>query len=359
MQRPKSQIIPTTDASDLGLSKVERRGIWTAMFSKVHAQNMLPDGRIDLDKPRYDQSTFSGRAKHFFIITNPLNLFSTSGKLEEAKKLVQLYRKNKAPPGVSEDEIWRAKHLYDSAFHPETGEKMFLIGRMSAQVPMNMFITGCMMTFYKSTPAVVFWQWFNQSFNAIVNYTNRSGDSPLSTKELVASYVIATVSATGSALALNRMVVKLPPIVGRYVPFAAVAVANCINIPFMRNRELAHGIPVLTEDGEVLGTSQEAAKRGIAQVVFSRIIMAVPGMSIPPLMMFRLEKRPFLMKYPMMTAPVQVGLVGMFLVFATPLCCALFPQISSISVSKLEPDLQKKISSMNEPISVVYYNKGL
>ena len=62
------------------------------MFSKVLAEGHLPDGRVDLENPRYDQSTYAGRAKHFFIITNPLNLFTTGRKLEEAKQLVQLYR---------------------------------------------------------------------------------------------------------------------------------------------------------------------------------------------------------------------------------------------------------------------------
>lgn len=49
-------------------------------------------GRIDIDHPRYDQSTFIGRAKHFLITTNPLNVLATDAELDHAKSIVERYR---------------------------------------------------------------------------------------------------------------------------------------------------------------------------------------------------------------------------------------------------------------------------
>jgi len=320
---------------------------------------MASEERIDLTKPRWSQASFEGRARHFFTVTNPLNLFATSEQLEAAQKLVKEYKLGTEPAGTSTDDVWQAKNLYDSAFHPDTGEKQLIIGRMSAQVPMNMTITGFMMTFYKTTPAVVFWQWINQSFNAAVNYTNRSGDAQISTQQLGTAYVSATSAALIAALGLNAAVKSLPPLIGRFVPFAAVAAGNCVNIPLMRQREIIHGVPVADENGVVVGESTKAARQAVAMTVVSRILMASPGMIFPPFIMNRLENKAWMRRMPWLASPIQIGLIGMVLTFATPMCCAIFPQTASMSVSSLEPELQEAIKSKSPGCKTVYFNKGL
>ncbi|XP_023378293.1 sideroflexin-3 isoform X4 [Pteropus vampyrus] len=208
---------------------------------------------INIQEPRWDQSTFLGRARHFFTVTDPRNLLLSGAQLEASRNIVQNYRK---------------------------------------------------------TPTVVFWQWVNQSFNAVVNYSNRSGDAPITVGQLGTAYVSATTGAVATALGLKSLTKHLPPLVGRFVPFAAVAAANCINIPLMRQRELQVGIPVTDEAGQRLGHSVTAAKQGIFQVVISRICMAIPAMAIPPVIMDTLEKKEFLKRRPWLGAPLQVGLVG-------------------------------------------------
>ena len=106
----------------------------------------------------------------------------------------------------------------------------------------------------------------------------RSGTNttiPLST--LGTSYVAATSAALGAALSLNTVARQCPPLVGRLVPFCAVALANGVNTTLMRRLELQHGIMLETEEGQQVGQSKIAAKTGITMVVTSRIGMAAPG----------------------------------------------------------------------------------
>ena len=53
---------------------------------------MDPLPKVDLTRPRYDQSTYYGRARHFFETVNPLNVLVSSKRLEEAANVVRSYK---------------------------------------------------------------------------------------------------------------------------------------------------------------------------------------------------------------------------------------------------------------------------
>ncbi|XP_064519254.1 sideroflexin-2 isoform X6 [Pseudopipra pipra] len=301
---------------------------------------------FNIDAPRWDQSTFVGRLKHFLNITDPRTVLVPEEELDRAKALVEGCRAGLVPPGSSQEQLLYAKKLYDSAFHPDSGEKMNLIGRMSFQVPGGMAITGFMLQFYRTVPAVVFWQWVNQSFNAFVNYTNRNAASPISLRQIGVAYVTATGAALATAVGLNLYTKRAPPLLARWVPFAAVAAANCINIPMMRQQEIISGITVTDGDNNELGRSRRAAVKGIAQVVVSRITMAAPGMSefILPIIMERLEKFTFMQRIRVLHGPLQVLLCGGF----------------SLALADLELELRDSIVAKHgDKVPYVYFNKGL
>ena len=49
--------------------------------------------QVDIEQPRWDQSTYWGRAKHFFTTANPINVFATPTQLDHSKDIVTKYRR--------------------------------------------------------------------------------------------------------------------------------------------------------------------------------------------------------------------------------------------------------------------------
>jgi len=317
---------------------------------------------INIDKPRWDQSTFSGRFKHFSAITDVRKLFASEQELEQAKSLVLKHRAKLTPPGTSEDELWKAKHLYDSTFHPDSGQKMNLFGRMSFQAPGGMAITALMLHFYKTPLQAATTQWANQSFNGLVNYTNRNAESSTTTGQMFSAYCMATSAALAVALGLNIFSRRAPQIVARWVPFVAVATANSVNIPLSRQAEWKEGVTVRSVNGEELGSSKKCAVKGISQVLLSRIAMAAPGMICIPIAMQQLEKKSaWFRRNTWSHLPFQTVALGCFLICMVPIACSFYPQQASMRVSDLEPELAKSIKSRKDGdrIEHVYFNKGL
>ncbi|XP_028315285.1 sideroflexin-5b isoform X2 [Gouania willdenowi] len=209
--------------------------------------------------------------------------------------------------------------------------------------------------------STIIWQWLNQSHNACVNYANRNATKPTPTSKFLQGYVGAVTSAVSIAVGLNVLIKKankLKPttrmIIQRLVPFPAVASANICNVGLMRHVELSEGIDVMDNNGNVVGSSKIAAKHAIMETAFTRVVLPMPIFVLPPIIMSYLERLHFLQKHRRLLLPIHSMVCLVTFALSLPVAISLFPQMSQIEVSRLEPEI-----ALASDCKVVTYNKGL
>ncbi|XP_024904982.1 sideroflexin-5 isoform X2 [Pteropus alecto] len=298
---------------------------------------------FQLGKPRFQQTSFYGRFRHFLDIIDPRTLFVTERRLREAVQLLEDYKHGTLRPGVTNEQLWSAQKIKQAILHPDTNEKIFMPFRMSGYIPFG-------------TPI-----WLNQSHNACVNYANRNATKPSPASKFIQGYLGAVISAVSIAVGLNVLVQKANKftpatrlLVQRFVPFPAVASANICNVVLMRYGELEEGIDVLDADGNLVGSSKIAARHALLETALTRVVLPMPILVLPPIVMSMLEKTALLQARPRLLLPVQSLVCLAAFGLALPLAISLFPQMSEIETSQLEPEIARATSSRT-----VVYNKGL
>ncbi|KAB5523021.1 Tricarboxylate/iron carrier [Coniochaeta sp. 2T2.1] len=334
-------------------------------------------GNRELPESQYDLGTYWGRVRHTASITDPSTLLIGKTGLEQAKQAIRSYKEGKTH--YMTPDLWKAKKIVDSTIHPDTGEPVLLPFRMSCFVLSNLVVTAGMLTPGLGTTGTIAWQVVNQSLNVAVNYSNSNKSTPLSYSKIAQSYLLAVGASCSVAVGLNSLVPRLKRInpstrlvLGRLVPFAAVASAGFLNVFLMRGEEMRTGIdvfPVLSaadkeklalegkaeSDVPSLGKSRKAATLAVAETAVSRVLNSSPIMVIPPLILVKLQGTEWLKKNPRYTTPINLGLILVTSYVVLPLALAAFPQRQRVQADSLEEEFRGRGGDGG----LVVFNRGI
>jgi len=311
-----------------------------------------------LDNSKFDKSTFWGRTNGMFELIDPRNLLVTEADITKAKALLDGFKKNGEKPqaGVTEEQLWEAKNIIDINVHPVTGEILFAPGRMSAFVPMNVPLCAFMIM-AKGTPQIIMSQYLNQTYNAVNNYVNRSGDT-VDMMALAQSYGLAVFASISIAMTGSKIVssVKALSALGPFVPYIAVALAGSANVGFTRMDEWnGKGVPISSEDGTDLGYSLLAGKAAVTQTVLTRsCLLPIAPMILPGLVVKFLGITSF-----GAAAVVELSIITVAFGCMLPMVLAVLPQKMQLETKDLEPEFQNKHDKKGQLITKIYANKGL
>jgi len=339
-------------AAGAGAAAVSTFGVQMATL-QAKEQETLP---FTMVTGKYDQNTFQGRLFTMFDKIDPRTLLLGDEEVKRCQGLIDEYaRTQRIPAGKTDEEMWEARKIVEAVIHPVTKEPMFLLGRMSAFVPMNAPICALMLN-ASSPAAVVFSQWINQSYNVMNNYVNRSS-LEVDWAELMKPYVLAVTVSCSIALGARKALQVVPALqrLGIFVPYFAVISAGSCNVAFTRMDEWnGRGISLISKEGKDLGMSVKAGQQAVLTTVCTRsMCLPIPVLLVPPVIMSAL---PVTGAAAMVT---EMIVILSCLSFALPCALAILPQEMELSVAGLEPEFQSLTDSSGKPITTVLANKGL
>eukprot|EP00923_Selenidium_pygospionis_P010206 GHVN01017754.1.p1 GENE.GHVN01017754.1~~GHVN01017754.1.p1 ORF type:complete len:381 (+),score=72.61 GHVN01017754.1:56-1198(+) len=306
--------------------------------------------------------------------------------------------------------------VVEACVNPSTGEVIPPLGRAAAFIPVNLPIITAMLVTRPTVFNLVFWQWVNQTYNALFNYSNGSRQSSDSVdlkrevggeidtgtdagtchrsdisgisekpptdycqimkclkkamekeenKTILTSYCGAVTASVGLAVGMTQGIkrAKVSPSTRRalqsLVPFTAVATSGIANVALMRQGELQTGIPVYSPYGDKMGMSKKAASTAITETAITRALLPLPYLILPPLVLNMLFKIPLFTSSKLIKNVTQLNVIALGVWLGLPAAIALFPQQRTLPVQEMEEHVKQWRDPQEREIEMVVFNRGL
>ncbi len=286
-------------------------------------------------------------------------MFLKNSDLESYIKILKDFEINPNAYNLSDQKInnklWQAKYAVKSAVNSETGKILPVPVRMCSFVPFNIPISFGMLCLPATFKNIIIFNFINQTYNAIMNYSNGSGTED-SIRYTAVSYTLAVVSSISTGLFLRRYFDRkksINVIREGLVRIFPSCVAGFLNLFFMRSDYITKGINIKDEKGNVLGLSKICGSKAVIEGAFSRFFLPIP-LFISHLFLGRVSK----MKLPKKThVAIEMTCCSLALGVGLPCSIAIFKENSRLNVKYLEKDLRDKLKESG--IEHINYNKGL
>lgn len=178
-----------------------------------------------------------------------------------------------------------------------------------------------------------------------MNYGNRNASSDYTLNDLAKGYIGAVTVSIGIVMVsrtfLNPRLAKLGGstqfIANAVLNYVAASCAGVANLAIMRQKELHEGVELKNEKmDKAYGKSVKAGKKAVGETAFSRFVLPLPVLLLPPLANFMLEKARLLPKSQVANKVLQGVFCTMSLTLALPMSIALFEQKAMMTREQLE-----------------------